>query len=364
MPVPCPPPQTSIDPVRLFDVIWESFSRAESAVGGTIRHGLKIAGQTLEMRFAGEALVPHLLPALHHLSGPVPPDPSLTLCLWDSHSTGVLLPSQVLKIRRFRRRYGEVRGLVTDRINTHFQEGPDALYLLDLQRRLALYWIDSADQVPAYDRAAPLRPILHVWLSHLGRHLVHAGAVGLPEGGVLLVGHGGAGKSNTALACLNSELGYASDDYCLLGAEPKPIVYSLYSTGKTLGADIEHLPYLRKWISNPDRSEGEKALYFLHDHLPNKVLRQFPLKAILLPSVIHQKDTILEPISAARGLQIVAPNTLLKWPSVAPQAFRTLTQVFRQIPSFQLSLGWDRTQIPVVILDLLRTLPPTSELES
>ncbi len=352
------PPQANIDPVELFDAIWGSFKLAERAAGGCVRHQLQIADQSLELCFAGQALVPYLLPALSHRLAPLlSAVPDLTVYLWDSHSTGTPLPPQALKIRRYRRRYGEVRGLVTDRINTHFQEGPDALYLLDLHRRIALYWIDAADQVPAYNQAAPLQPILHVWLSHQGLHLVHAGAVGLPEGGALLVGHGGAGKSNTALACLTSSLlGYASDDYCLLGAAPQPVVHSLYSTGKTLGGDVQHLPHLQQWISNPDRPDNEKALYFLHEHLPHKILQHFPLKVILLPSVTTHRDTTLAPVSAATGLRIIAPNTLLQWPSVGHRAFQSLTKVFRQVPSYRLNLGWDRAQIPTVITNLLLQL--------
>ena len=34
---------------------------------------------------------------------------------------------------------------------------------------------------------------------------VHAGAVGNKNGGILLVGKGGSGKSSTALACLKSD---------------------------------------------------------------------------------------------------------------------------------------------------------------
>src|SRR5262249_55618406 len=152
---------------------------------------------------------------------------------------------------------GLVRGFSTEQVLVHYQFGINALSLVDVERNRAIYWIKSADQIPYWDRGAPLRAIFSLWLSRRGRMVVHGAAVGLPEGGVLLAGAGGSGKSNLALATLPTPLGYASDDFSLLSIEPTPVVYSLYATGKTNAADLDCLPYLRPYVSNPAMLESE-----------------------------------------------------------------------------------------------------------
>ena len=52
-------------PERFFDLAHHTFERAV-AVAGERSHSLSLAGATVRMRFAGEALVPRLMPALRH----------------------------------------------------------------------------------------------------------------------------------------------------------------------------------------------------------------------------------------------------------------------------------------------------------
>ncbi|MEO0770938.1 MAG: serine kinase, partial [Cyanobacteria bacterium J06649_4] len=175
--------------------------------------------------------------------------------------------------------------------------------------------------------------------------------------GVLLAGKGGSGKSSTALACLNSELVYASDDYCLVETDPEPYVYSLYNTAKLKGqADLERFPHLAPLISNPDSFTDEKAMVFLQEHYPEKLINKLPIKAILLPRVMGIPDTHIRRASSMLALKALAPSTIFQLPNTGQSALKMMATLARQVPCYVLELGTDIPQIPRAIATLLSDL--------
>lgn len=340
------------DPLSFFNTVYALYETAETA-GGCIDRFYCIAGYKIRLRFAGSALIPYMTPALAHLATEPVSDPALTVCLWDSTSTNVVMPPPPWRRNQYHPKRGEIMGFNTERIHTSFQWGAYALSLLDNERNLGIYWVDTTEQIPYWETGSPLRTIFNVWLSQRGIQLVHAGAVGIPSGGVLLVGKGGSGKSTTALTCLNSELFYASDDYSLIQSEPNPTVFSIYSTGKKNADDVERLPFLGSAISNRERLESEKALYFINDHFPEKILPSFPLKAILVPRITGKTDTTLTATSPAAALTALAPSTMLQLAGAGKEACQLMMKALTQVSCYYLELGTDLKQIPEVILQLL-----------
>ncbi|MBE9125522.1 MULTISPECIES: serine kinase [unclassified Coleofasciculus] len=340
------------EPLAFFNEIYDAYENAENAVGGSVDCFYRIGGYVIRLRFAGSALVPYLTPALAHLAIEPVPEPALTICLWDSQSTNTKMPPPPWQGQHHLKR-GEIYGFNDERIHTTFQWGVSALSLLDRDRNLGVYWVNTSEQIPYWETGSPLRIIFHVWMRQRGIQMVHAGAVGLPSGGVLLVGRGGSGKSTTALCCLNSELFYASDDYTLLASEPSPTALSIYNTGKKKSDDVERLPFLKSVISNSDRLDTEKALYFLYEHFPEKIISSFPLKALLIPRITGKTDTSLTPTSSTVGLAALVPSTIAQLPGAGKEACQMMMRIVKQIPCYSLNLGTDIGQIPDVILKLL-----------
>ena len=96
-----------------------------------------------------------------------------------------------------------------------------------------------------------------------------------------------------------------------------------------------------------------KALCFLDQGFPEKMIAGFPLKVLLLARVTGEHDTRVKPASAGAALRIIAPEVMLKWPSRARASFLNLTKLFREVPCYGLEVGTERTQIPQTILDVL-----------
>ncbi len=352
------------DQLTCFQLSYTGFERAAQAAG-VVESFYSIGGYTLCLRFAGTGLVPYLSPAITHLTTAPTATPDLTVCLWDSASTATPLPlligSMVELIQCHWTDYlgprKEIKAYDGARIRANFHIGPNILSMLDRQRNLACYWIADAQNIPYWEQGSPLQTILNWWTTDHHRQYVHAGAVGTAEGGVLLAGKGGSGKSSTALACIDSPLVYASDDYCLVSTDPTPYVYSLYNTAKLKGqADLERFPHLAPLVNNRDRMESEKAMLFLHQHHPAKVVSGFPIKAVLIPRITGQSDTSVRPTTTGAALRALAPSTIFQLAGSGQTAFQTMSSLVKQVPCYSLELGTEMAQIPEVILSLLLSL--------
>ena len=343
------------DPLGFFQVVHEKFQEAERNAGGPLDVFCEMAGYKIRLRFAGPALVPFILPALEHLIAAPCSAPALTICLWDSVSTQTRMPPPPWSESD----YTPLRGIdhyTDDHTYTAFNLLTDILSLLDTRRNLAIYWIRDASQVPYFESGAPLLTILHWWMGNRQRQLIHAGAVGTAEGGVLLVGKGGSGKSSTCLRCLDSPLLYAGDDYCLITTKSAPHAHSIYSSGKVDAKDIGRFPFLAPALNNADHLDREKALYFLHPHFPGKISAGFPIRAILLPRVTGRRETGLKEISASESLLALAPSTIFQLTGAGHEAFKRLNEMVKQVPSFVIELGINLAEIPATISRLITSL--------
>jgi hypothetical protein len=349
------------DRADFFAKVANTFEDVVTNVG-VINRFYTIGDYPVRLCFAGEALIEYITPAIAHLEIPDSPSPALTIRIFDSASTQTQLPLLVSSLVsllgqrwwKYEDKRGEVIEYSDHRFQTAFHPYPNRFNLLDLEQNLGIYWIEDATKFPYYEMGAALRIILHWWMSKRDRQYVHAGAVGTAEGGVLLVGKGGSGKSSTALACLNSNLFYASDDYCLVSTTPEPYVYSLYNTGKLKGeVDLERFPQFIPQLYNRDRLNDEKAMVFVHKYYPEKLISGFPLRAILIPQVTGKPDTQLIQATAGQALSALAPSTILQLPGATQTALKTMSGLVRKVPCYHLKLGTEITQIPQVIYQFL-----------
>jgi hypothetical protein len=306
--------------VEYFESVYDLFESAQQATEVVERRYI-IGGFLIRLSFAGTALL-SLTRALEHLATDNHSTPDLTICLWDSESTGQRMVSRPWQEEDFLAR-GVIQGYNTERIYTAFQHGSGAVSVLDTHLNLAVFWAPDT-KLPYWEYGSPLRSILHWWLLSHGLQLVHAAAVGNASGGVLIGGKGGSGKSTTALCCLESDLFYAGDDYTLLGLDRGPVVHSLYNSAKLNSDHVKRFPAL----------------------LPN----------ILLPRVAGLPDTLFKRVSVAMALAALAPSTIFQLPRAGNEALKFLAAFARHLPCYSLEVGTNLSTIPPVIEGILAEL--------
>lgn len=342
---------SSAKPLHFFDSAYGNFL-ASLQQTQEIRKFYRLAGFTLGLTFAGSALVDFLTPALQHLEIDHSEKADLTICIWDGTSTQtppieLPWPSHSYALR------GQVIGYNNERIHTVFDEQMQILQAFDKERHLALYWIKNRGVVPWWIGTSPLLFILHWWMRTRGRQLTHAAAVGYPQGGVLLAGKSGSGKSTTALACMRAGMQYVSEDYCLLGDLPEMQVYSLYNSAKVAHQTLRLFPELQKQVEMAERSAGDKFFFFHHKFQPEKILASCPLKALLTLKIEKIEESRLEAISPHEAIAALSVTTLWQLSHAGPAVFQHLKRVAEGLPCYRLHLGSDLTQAPQLIGQLL-----------
>ena len=337
-----------------------SFDAAAAATGGVSLNRYTIAGMPVLLRFGSPALRAKLTPAFAHLEqrSDGPHDaPSLTVNLWDSASTGTEPPPRPPAPADFAA--GALFHFHEPPLRAAYQPGLESLSILDSSKRTAWHWVADAAEQPYWDQASPIRQILFWWLGSHGCLQVHGAGVGTVDGGVLLVGKGGSGKSTVALSSLDSELLYAGDDYVAVTLDPRPRIESLYSSGKLEPPHVNALlPHLVPLLSNAASLETEKAVVYVHDHFPERTTPGFPLRAVLVPKVRpDQRESRIVEASRAAAFAALAPSTIFQLHTAGPDALSSMSRIVERVPCFGLELGSDIPGIPQAILDLLSRLP-------
>ncbi|MEI7999874.1 MAG: serine kinase [Actinomycetes bacterium] len=354
------------EPTAVHDLMLAGAIRAGTRFGGPLDRRYRFGPQTVRLRFAGPEVADALGPALDHVriaDGPTDGPTDVTIDCWDSVSSGEpVSPLVALLLDRIDHDWlawltprHEVRGFDNDRVATAFEPWSGILSTYDRTTARGAWWTQDATAVPSHERAAPLRSLLGWALGELGLQSVHAAAVGRTDGGVLLAGPGGSGKSSTALRGLADGLGHLADDYCLISTVGPPTAHSLYAVAKLDGpADLERLPEFGASVTNPERTGSEKLVIDVGRDFPDRVVTSFPIRAVVVPQVRAGAPTALAPMSSAAALRALGPTTMLQLPGAGSTAFRHMGDLVRAVPCFTLYLGPDAAAVTPLLESLLR----------
>jgi len=337
--------------------LQESFEEAVEADSGPVEHRFTVAGNSVSFRFASQAAADLLTPALAHLD-PGNDSPTLVVYAWDAATTSsgrpAFAPLESPGLRPDATGPGVAYHYDDVSFQALHQPGSDVLSVLSAQADVGWFWTPDVGRLPHWDYAAPFRHVLSWWLGARGRQHVHGGAVGIPSGGVLLVGRGGSGKSTAALSTLlDRRFRYAGDDYVALRGGTTPFVHSLYSSGKVHPADLGRLPHLRAAVANGHRLDDEKAVLYVKREFPHAPIAGFPLRAILMPRVTERRSARILDATHAAALSALAPSTILQRRPPAREALSELSRVVQRVPAYVLEVGSDVSTIPDAILEVI-----------
>lgn len=349
------PPKTKEEQIEFFELIHDCFDAAARAVGME-QHFFDIAGTRVCLKFAGGQLVPLIVRAFEHIRIDPVSDPDFSICLWDSESTEVEMVRPPCRWDCFTNR-GDIWGFTSRRIKTAFHWVENSVHIMDMQTDTAVFWVQSTARMPFWVHASPLRTPIHWWMEKNGFQLIHAAAIGTDDGAVLITGKGGVGKSTTALTSLRAGLYYLADDYLIVGLDPEPRVYTLYSTAKLNSDQIVNLPEFQPLITNQHALDDEKAVIFLYPDFSRQIKNSMPVKAILLPRIQKRLDTVFTPADALSAQRAAAFTTMSQLPYAGRRTHEFLDRLSQALPKFYLDLGQDLHQIPEAITSFLQTGP-------
>jgi hypothetical protein len=320
---------------------------AAERAGGWVDHDLEIAGGAVRIRFAGPALVGALLPPLEHLAIGVAAAPP-AIAVVDSLSTETPRPPVPWSRESIDPR-GRVAEDLGDGIVAYHNPHFGGVTLFDPESGDAVYWVESAARIPWYERGSPLRTALQLVLTGDGRSFVHAGAVGSASAGVLVGGRSGSGKSTLVLACVESGLGYAGDDYVVVTLDPLR-AHALYTTAKV---DPAGVPRLGRLAANVDHGASDVDKTVLDLRGAAEILDAVPVVGVVVPRVKADGPSELSPIGPAEAFRLLSPSTAIQMPHGSAEALAATAALLAEVPSYRLELGADPAEAAGLVRGLV-----------
>jgi hypothetical protein len=106
-------------------------------------------------------------------------------------------------------------------------------------------------------------------------------------------------------------------------------------------------------VSNPDQLSREKALCFLWEHVPERLISDTPLRAVVLPRVNGTAPAATVPGDPSEALKALAPSTVLLAPSYGEATLAALAALVRHVPIYELHTGPDVASVPDAIEEIL-----------
>jgi hypothetical protein len=330
---------------RLADV-----ARAAVADGPARTLTLRPAGVPVRVHLAGAELIDRLAPGMleESIGGD---DPAIELWAFDRAGSGRAAPPPPWTPGDYLQRE-EIAGWTRPPHLASYSTDYATLSVADTAAGLGVQWLRDASAMAPWEGGAPLRSILRWTLERHGIHLIHAAAVGNGADGVLLLGSGGAGKSTTALACLQAGMALVADDYTLIRPGAPPTAHPAFAIAKAGPAALK----LLGGGGLDARAVGARVDWRGKLRLPiaDVVCPSLALRAIVLPRVARRTG-IPVPFSGREALRAIAVSTLLQLPGDSAATLTVLRELLAMLPVYSLEVGPDVAAIPEAIGALIET---------
>jgi hypothetical protein len=341
----------------LLPEILDYFGKAELAAADLRPRTLSLCGSPIRITFASEMLEAGLFAAFEHLE--VVENnaaPLFRIFVCDRSLLNRDLPSWT-QLEDFSA--ADQKMLMYNSGTVHALYNPDSrvFSLIETVSGRSWYYLPIAADLPYYEKAAPMRMLLHWWCETAGRVLVHAAAIGWASKALLLAGRGGSGKSTTAILAAHSGFSFLGDDYVVLDNARGPAVWSAYNSIKFRWEMLERFPSARSLFVN-DPKVDEKGYFYMHRTYPDRLALALPLAAVLLPAIERREKTTFVRLPATRGLLSLAASSIFQMPGSGAPTLKKLADILRETPVYQMSLGTDNEEIAQALRDFLSRKDP------
>ena len=310
-----------------------------------------IAGNPIVIHFIGIQQLPFFTLSLAHLeTARTAKTDAFTMYVVDASVAKIKLPTLFWRPGDVSDYDGAIR-VMPDGIFAACISEYQTIQFIDHTAKIGFVWMNNTAILQEWESSFPFRTFFYQLLKEQGFLFIHAGAVGTSQGGVLLTGKGGAGKSTTCLSSiLYSNLQYAGDDFICINPQTR-MAYSLYNIAKLTNSNISRFPEL---ASNSDGVDGDKLQYFVHKHLPQKMIKQMKVKAIFIPNYSPSHTIVSLSIANKQDvMKALAPSSVLLL-RAGEKEIKKLALLIGDLPSYWINTNENLIEIASVIENYLK----------
>jgi hypothetical protein len=91
---------------------------------------------------------------------------------------------------------------------------------------------------------------------------------------------------------------------------------------------------------------------------PGRLVREAPIRAVVLPVLTGGHATRLVEVSPVRGIAAIAPSTLFQHRWTGPEEYEAIAAAVRAAPNYRLEVGDDLGAVGEVVAALLARTGP------
>jgi hypothetical protein len=307
----------------------------------------------LEQRWFGQAKFAALHRPLAHLPAAPPEIPRLRIDCIDA-GDGV-----ALGLSPFRKRHvgagNSIGALGPTGLRVLWDEDSRFVQALDLATGRGFFYVENFDRLPEWEPTIPFRSFIHWAAAAAGHVLLHAGSIGTAEGGILLLGRGGAGKSTTTLAAIDAGLQSCGDDYVLVTLGRNPEIHSVYGTAKLKDGGMRPGIAAGRIAATAARV-ANKTILFPATELPGSFRASFPLCGLAVLSRTDGLQSTVSSTNAMAAVKAAAPSTVLQMAFDQNASLGAIVALARQRRCIDIRLGRDLAVLGRVLKDLIADL--------
>lgn len=229
--------------------------------------------------------------------------------------------------------------------------------VLDIESGIGVQLAGPTAELPQWSSGAPLRQHLHWLLRAEGRRLAHAASLGSDGRGILLLGHGGAGKSGTALAGIAAGLQSVGDDYLALGGLTPAVAEPLFRLVKQDRAGLARIEGLvERTAGLPENWKG-KIEFDPADMFPGCFADALEIVAVVLPRVAHAPRPQLVEIGGGEAMRALMRSNLFQFPGEPDDGMTYYAALLRGLSVYRLDLSDSAVANGGALAELIGGLP-------
>jgi hypothetical protein len=226
------------------------------------------------------------------------------------------------------------------------------LTLFDRQSRRGIVWYVTPDSIPSWEVGRPFLPLIKALSIATAWTPVQAAAVARGRAGVLILGASRAGKSSTALACVDAGWRYVGDDCVLLTGQP-PRAASLFQTARVRADMVSRLQITKTAIERYSEDSGELRAEINVAQFEGVDIGDAHIKAIVLPQRNGAHRATLAPMSRSHALRVLSAPTLAMLPGAPVATHNILADIVQQVSCYTIDPGRDIAAIPEMLAKLI-----------
>jgi hypothetical protein len=209
---------------------------------------------------------------------------------------------------------------------------------------------------PVWFAGAPLRHHVHWLLRAQGRRIAHAASLGRDSRGILLLGHGGAGKSGTTLAGVAAGLQTVGDDYIALSGLYPAIAQPLFRIVKQDRTGLARVAGLAERLAHLPLNWMNKVEFDPTAIFPGCFTDALRIDAIVVPRLAHAAVPRFAPATPGDAMRVLMRTNLYQYPGEADDGLTYYAALMRSLPILHLDLSDQATDNGAALADFVGTL--------